>query len=172
MDLRYPIGRPQLPEEVTMNDIQAWIDDIQAAPDLLQRAVAGLTDEQLDTPYRPDGWTVRQVVHHLADTHLSTYLNFRLGLTQDTPNIAVNDVDASAELTDAKTAPIEMSLSLFQSLHQRWIALLKPLALKDYLRTVQSARGQRTLASLLGVYAWHGKHHVAHIEALRKRMGW
>ncbi|MFD1675506.1 YfiT family bacillithiol transferase [Alicyclobacillus fodiniaquatilis] len=173
MDLRYPIGKANLPEKIERSHIEAWIQDVLAAPSALNQAVAGLTKARLDTPYRPDGWTVRQLVHHLPDSHMPTYINFRLALTQDAPVIKSLDVNASTALTDCQTAGVEMSLQLFAALQQRWAALLQTMAFADFERTVQFPNGAlRSLATLLGIYAWHGKHHVAHITALRERMGW
>lgn len=171
-DLRYPIGGPELPENIDMTLIQSWIADVTAAPALLKQAVADLNEEQLDTPYRSEGWTLRQVVHHLPDSHMNTYLTFRTALTEDNPEIRSTDVDASGKLQDAKTADIHMSLDLFTALHARWVILLNSLNQQDFERTVQSSRGTRPLWVLLGIYAWHGKHHVAHIQSLRQRMGW
>lgn len=173
MDLQYPIGRPQFPEVITMEHIQAWIDDIEQAPKALCDAVDGLSSEQLDTPYRPEGWTVRQVVHHLPDSHMVTYLNFRTALCQDGAPMKSADVNGWAALVDSLTADVAMSVQLFTSLHQRWVALMKSMDQSDFDKAVVSAKGTpRSLVQLLGIYAWHGKHHVAHITSLRERMGW
>lgn len=173
IDLQYPIGRPELPEKVERLHIEPWIADMAAAPERLRLAVAQLTEEQIDTPYRPGGWTVRQVVHHLPDSHMNAYVSFRLGLTEDRPVLKSANVDAWAQLPDCKIADIQMSLDLFAALQERWVTLLQSLTASDFDRMVGTeARGDRSLATLLGIYAWHGKHHVAHIMSLRDRMGW
>lgn len=173
INLQYPIGRPDLPEKVERQHIEGWITEMAAAPEHLRQAVAGFTQEQIDTPYRPGGWTVRQLVHHLPDSHMNTYVSFHLGLTEDGPLLKSINVDAWARLPDCKTADIEMSLDLFAALQARWVNLLKGMSDSDFERTVRTeARGDRSLATLLGIYAWHGKHHVAHIMSLRDRMGW
>ena len=173
MDLRYPIGRFEFPEKVEMSHIESWIKDLEDTPKLLKEAVSGLTEEQLDTPYRPEGWTLRQVVHHLPDSHMNSYINYRLGLLEDNPTVRSTNVDALAQLFDAKTADIEWSLELLMGLHARWVMLLRTLKREDFDRTIQQpGRGERSLALLLGTYSWHGKHHIAHITSLRERMGW
>ena len=172
-DLRFPIGRFAMPEQVDMSHIEGWIKDLEEAPERLRQAVAGLDEKQLNTPYRPDGWTVRQVVHHLADSHMNSYINFRLGLLEDNPTVRATNVDALAGLLDAQTADIDLSLKLLMALHGRWVLLLRSLAAADFLRTTQTpGRGERSLATLLGIYAFHGKHHTAHITSLRERLDW
>jgi len=132
-----------------------------------------LSTEQLDTPYRPGGWTVRQVVHHLPDSHLNSYIRFRLALTEKEPTIKPYDQERWAELDDAKTAPIEPSLALLEALHQRWIMLLRSLIPADFARTFNHPEmGIVTLDATLRLYEWHGRHHTAHITSLRERMGW
>jgi uncharacterized damage-inducible protein DinB len=139
----------------------------------MRAAVAGLSDEQLDTPYRDGGWTVRQLVHHVPDSHLNAYTRFRLALTEPEPTIKPYDQAAWAELGDSRTAPIAMSLLLLEALHQRWVALLESLAAGDFERRFRHPEiGLVTLGEVLGMYAWHGPHHVAHITALRHRNGW
>jgi hypothetical protein len=172
-DLRYPIGRYEPPQPITATNRAEWLRDLEELPVNLKHAVAGLRDEQLDTPYRPGGWTVRQLVHHLPDSHLNSYQRFRLALTEEAPVIKTYNEAAWAELTDAKTAPIEMSLSLLTALHGRWITLLRSLNANDLKRTVRHPEwGEVTLDWMLGQYAWHSRHHVAHIASLRKREGW
>ncbi len=172
-DLRYPIGRYRPPEPVTAEDRREWIGEIERAPALLRSAVEGLSGEQLDTPYRPDGWTVRQVVHHLPDSHMNSYVRFRLALTEDEPVIKPYLEDRWATLPDAVSAPIGMSLDLLDSLHRRWVALLNSLTPEQLERAFRHPElGVRTLEWNLGLYAWHGRHHLAHIDALAKRMGW
>jgi DinB superfamily len=172
-DLRYPIGRYEPPKQVTAVTITEWLRDLEDLPANLKQAVAGLHDRQLDTPYRPGGWTVRQLVHHLPDSHLNSYQRFRLALTEEAPAIKTYNEAAWAELSDAKTAPIEMSLSLLTALHARWITLLRSLNADDLKRTVRHPEwGDITLDWMLGQYAWHSRHHVAHITSLREREGW
>ncbi len=172
-DLRYPIGKFTTPSQVTEAQRQQWIDEIAAAPATLRAAVSGLSDEQLDTPYRPDGWTLRQVVHHVPDSHLNAYVRFRWALTEDDPPIKVYDQTAWAELTDARTAPIDLSLVLLDAVHARWLLLLRSLSAADCARTIQHPdSGAMTVDDLLALYAWHGRHHAAHITSLRQREGW
>jgi uncharacterized damage-inducible protein DinB len=173
-DLRYPIGRFTRPTAVTPAERKAAIDAIAKAPGALRKAVASLTDAQLDTPYRPDGWTVRQVVHHVPDSHLNAYVRFKLGLTEDTPTVKPYDEAKWAELDDGKSKLVEDSLKLLEALHARWVLLLRRMQPADFARKVNHPEWDAPLSldSLLALYAWHGKHHVAHITALKKRMGW
>jgi uncharacterized damage-inducible protein DinB len=172
-DLRYPVGKFRAPDKIGADERNGWIGDISRLPAQLRSAVADLDDQQLATPYRPGGWTVRQVIHHLPDSHLNSYTRFRLALTEDNPVIKPYNEHAWAELTDAQTAPIELSLSLLDCLHERWVILLKSLTEQDFERTFQHPEsGQRTLGWNLGLYAWHGKHHLAQITHLRARQGW
>ncbi len=171
--LRYPIGRFAFDGAITEAVRHTWIEQIAQAPGELRSAVSGLSDEQLDTPYRPGGWTVRQVVHHLPDSHLNSYVRFRLALTEDAPTIKPYFEDRWAELPEASTAPVEISIALLESLHRRWVLLLRALTAEQWKRTfLHPERGAVTLEQNLGIYAWHGKHHVAQILALRQRMGW
>ena len=173
MDLSYPIGKPQIPETLNDTVIDSWIRDVEAAPALLRQAVAGLEEGQLDAPYRPDGWTVRQVVHHLADTHLHTYTNFKHALTEENPLIKPIDINAWAQLPDSISGDIEMSLLMFQGIQSRWAVLLRSMTRQDFERSLEHPKsGLRNLGTTLGVYAWHAKHHIAHITKLRERMGW
>lgn len=172
-DLRFPIGRFKMDQDITDDERQRLIEEIAEAPARLRAAVSGLSPEQLDTPYREGGWTVRQVVHHLADSHLNSYARFRLALTEDEPAIKTYHEDKWAELYDARTAPVELSLSLLESLHERWGLLLKSLTAKDWDRTFRHPDlGVVPLGKNVGLYAWHGKHHVAHITSLRESNGW
>jgi uncharacterized damage-inducible protein DinB len=152
---------------------QQWLADIDETPARLWAAVTGLTEAQLDTPYRPGGWTVRQLVHHLADSHLNSYVRFRLALTEDEPTIKPYDQELWANLSDARTAPAGLSLTLLDTLHQRWVLLLRSLKPEDFTRALKHPElGRVTLEKYLALYAWHGKHHVAHITGLRQRSGW
>lgn len=173
MDLRYPIGPFKFEGSVTEDQRERFIDQIEGTPAKLRAAVEGLSPEQLDTPYRPGGWTVRQVVHHLPDSHLNSYTRFKLALTEDEPTIKPYYEDRWAELDDARNAPIEISLALLGSLHQRWVLLLRSLAPQDFARTFRHPElGVVSLDKNVSLYAWHGRHHVAHITSLRERMEW
>jgi uncharacterized damage-inducible protein DinB len=172
-DLRYPIGKAEMERELAPERRQELIAWIETAPDRLREAVAGLNAEQLDTPYRPGGWTVRQVVHHVPDSHLNAYIRFKWALTENEPTIKTYDEGRWAELPDSRTVPVEVSLSLLENLHRRWVALLRALPAADFQKTLKHPdHGVITLDQLLGLYAWHGQHHVAHVTALRERMGW
>src|SRR5688572_26371057 len=172
-DLRYPIGRFRKVASLTAAEREAAIDAIAATPIRLRAAILGLTPEQLDTPYRPDGWTVRQLVHHVADSHINSYVRFRLAMTEDNPAIKSYEEARWAELEDARNAPIEISLALLDALHQRWVRLLRSLGPDDFSRTVNHPEhGTISLDSLLALYDWHGRHHVSHVTRLRQRMGW
>jgi hypothetical protein len=172
-DLSYPIGKFQAPQRYDDDLRRQFIKDIAEVPAKLRAAVRGLTHQQLDTTYRPGGWTVRQVVHHLPDSHLNAYIRFRLAMTEQEPTIKPYDEQLWAQLPDARTAPIEMSLDLLDSLHKRWVLLLKSLKPSDFSRTFRHPeRGIMTLDATLALYAWHCRHHVAHITSLRQRMSW
>ncbi|MBI4520157.1 MAG: bacillithiol transferase BstA [Gemmatimonadetes bacterium] len=172
-DLRYPVGHFKWDPDLTEAKRRGWMQAIGEAPRAMRAAVKGLTDQQLDTPYRPDGWTVRQVVHHVADSHLNAYVRFRLALTEENPTIKPYEQTRWAELSDARSAPVSVSLNLLDSVHERWSLLLKSLAPADFARTfLHPESGPQTLDSTLQLYAWHSRHHVAHITSLRERMGW
>jgi hypothetical protein len=173
VDLQYPIGRFEFPREVSDQDRARFIQEIAQTPSNLRAAVAGLSESQLDTPYRPGGWTVRQVVHHVPDSHMNSYVRFRLALTEDEPTIKPYDQSRWAELADSRTARIETSLALLESLHERWVLLLRSLSPEDWRRQFRHPElGVVSLEKNLALYAWHGRHHVAHITSLRERMGW
>ena len=173
MDLQYPIGRFEWRGPNSEADRRRYLDEIEQAPARMRAAVAKLSDSQLDTPYRPGGWTVRQVVHHVPDSHLNSYVRFRLALTEENPTIKPYDESRWAELTDARTAPIEISLAFLESLHARWILLLRSLRPEDFAREFRHPElGVVSLDKNIALYAWHGRHHVAHITSLRERMGW
>jgi len=173
MDLQYPIGKFQWEGAITNEQRKQLIAQIEQAPVQLRQAVAGLSQEQVNTPYRPNGWTVRQVVHHLPDSHMNTYIRFRLALTEDEPTIKPYDQERWAVLEDARTAPLELSLSLLESLHQRWVILLRSLPAQDFARTFRHPEmGVVSLDKYLALVAWHGRHHIAHITSVRERMGW
>ena len=173
-DLRYPIGpfKPHA-DPTTAEEKAALMDEIEAAPARLRTAVAGLDDAQLDTPYREDGWTVRQVVHHLVDSHVNAYVRFRWALTEDGPVIKPYEEKDWARLPDAMSAPVAVSLDLLDALHTRWLILLRAMAPEEFERPWTSPdSGELSVDVLLQLYGWHGKHHVAHITALREREGW
>jgi uncharacterized damage-inducible protein DinB len=172
-ELSYPIGKFKWEGDATDEGRQNLINEIAGTPARVRASVEGLSAEQLETPYRPGGWTVRQVVHHIADSHLNSYVRFRLALTEDEPTIKPYHEDRWAELDDARTAPLEVSLALLDSLHERWVHLLRSLKAEDFARTFRHPdMGVVSLDKNLGLYAWHGRHHVAHITGLRERMGW
>ena len=172
-DLRYPIGKFQRPENVSDDQRREFIDQIAAAPIRLALAVADLAPAQLDTPYRPAGWTVRQLVHHIPDSHMNAYVRFKLALTEDEPTIKPYEESRWAELADAKTPPIQPSLALLENLHTRWVMLLRSLAPGEWARKFRHPElGTMSLHQNLALYAWHGRHHVAHITSLRERNGW
>jgi DinB superfamily len=171
-DLRYPIGKFHRVESPSDAERRDFIAAIAETPAKLRESISGLNERQLDTPYRPAGWTVRQVVHHLPDSHMNSFVRFKLALTEDEPTIKPYDEARWAELADAK-APVGPSVCLLESLHERWIALLNSLSPSDWARTFRHPeRGTMTLSDNLQLYAWHGRHHVAHITALRERNGW
>jgi hypothetical protein len=173
VDQRYPIGEftwngPNTPEERTH-----LIEEIAVAPQRLRKAIAGLTEEQLNTPYREGGWTVRQVVHHVPDSHMNSYVRSKLALTEHEPTIKPYDEAKWAELIDARNAPVEPSLRLMDGLHHRWAMLLQSLSDEDVKKKfTHPEMGVVSIDKYIALYAWHGKHHVAHITSLRERKGW
>lgn len=172
MDERYPIGLFESSEEPSSTAVKGWINEIERTPQALRTAVTGLDEEQLITPYRAGGWTIRQVVHHLADSHLNAYMRFKLALTEDSPTIKPYNEQKWAELTDSQL-PIDVSLQLIDALHERWVSLLRSLTPTDLEKAFfHPESGQVTLGWNIGNYAWHGKHHIAHITSLRVRKGW
>ena len=173
MDLRYPIGEFKYEAPLTDAERQACLAIIEETPARMRAAVAGLNEEQLDTPYRPEGWTVRQVVHHVPESHLNSYIRFKLALTEDEPTIKPYHEDRWAQLEDASEAPIALSLDLLDALHGRWIWFLRSLKPEDFKCTFRHPElGIVSLDKNIALYAWHGPHHVAHITSLRERMGW
>jgi uncharacterized damage-inducible protein DinB len=172
-DLRFPVGKFRYDGPFTEQDKTSLLKQISEAPAQLRSAVQGLSESQLETPYRPDGWTVRQVVHHVPDSHLNSYVRFKLALTEDEPTIKPYAEDRWANLADTKATPLEVSLTLLDALHDRWVRLLRSLTAEDWKRKLRHPeRGTMTLEENLALYAWHGRHHVAHITELRKRMSW
>jgi uncharacterized damage-inducible protein DinB len=169
-DLRYPIGKYQ-PQPFSTKQLQEWVIDIQFLPQHIENAVLNLDEAQLEIPYRPQGWTVRQLVHHVADSHMNAYIRFKWGLTEDNPTIKPYDEAAWANLADTATIPINISLTLLHALHVRWVAVLKSMDEPAFNKTVfhPEHKKEMTLWHLLGLYAWHSRHHTAHITALRER---
>lgn len=172
MSERYPIGTFEFEGEISAQQREEWIRDIEDLPAQLKAAVQGLSEEQLNLPYREGGWNSRQVVHHIADSHMNSLIRFKLALTEDVPTIRPYYEDRWAELTDSKM-DIQVSLALIEALHTRWVVLLRSLGTEDYSRTFHHPESGKTLPLdyNLGVYAWHGKHHVAHIRTLRNKLG-
>ncbi len=171
-DLRYPVGPFKPMGALSDAEREKAIDHIAAAPKGLRHAVEGLSDAQLDTPYRPGGWTVRQVTHHVADSHLNAYVRIKLALTEDEPTICAYDQEQWAKQPDSEL-PIDVSLRLLESLHERWVALMRPQAPAAWKRTLAHPEmGVLTLDFMLQLYAWHGRHHTAHVTRLKEREGW
>lgn len=171
-DLRYPIGHFKPALTTTPEERVEHIAVLRELPDRLSDAVDSLDDMQLDTPYREGGWTVRQVVHHVADSHLNSYTRFKLALTEEEPTIKPYDEGAWAALPDSRT-PVDVSLTLTWALHERWVALLESMTEKDFQKKfVHPERGVQDLATTLALYDWHSRHHTAQITSLRARMGW
>jgi hypothetical protein len=172
-DLSYPIGKFHYSGVSTENDRRRYIDVIAACPANMRAAVAGLAPQQLDTPYRPGGWTVRQVIHHVPDSHINAYVRFKLALTENEPSVKPYDEAARAKLNDSREVPIEVSLSLLENLHTRWVSVLRAMHPEDFGRKLKHPElGIVELDRYVALYAWHSQHHVAHITNLRQRNGW
>jgi len=171
--LKYPIGRYPVEENIDKAAIDNFIREIELLPERLAEAVKGLTLQQLQTQYRPSGWTVQQVVHHIADSHLNAYVRFKLALTEDKPIIKPYDEKLWAELPDTKLVDINTSLNLIDSLHKRWTTLLKQLSKKELDKEyLHPESGMKNVRETISLYAWHCNHHLAHITSLKKRMNW
>ncbi|HSZ71626.1 MAG TPA: putative metal-dependent hydrolase [Cytophagaceae bacterium] len=172
--LQFPIGKYEAPQTLTQELVNGYIKDIASFPKRLLQAVKGLDKQQLDTPYRPGGWTIRQVVHHCADSHMNSLIRFKLALTEETPTIKPYYEERWAELADSKNMDITPSLLLLEGLHQRWVTLLQSLTAKDLEKTfIHPEHGKRfRLDENIGVYAWHCNHHLAHINTLKKNRNW
>jgi hypothetical protein len=172
-DLQFPVGKFAAQSLVTDDTRRTCIREISGAPAALRAAVAGLAAPQLDTPYRPGGWTVRQVVHHVPDSHMNAYCRFKFALTENNPAIKAYDEAAWANVADTAKTPLDVSLSLLDALHARWVVLLESMQAEDFARSLQHPeKGTITLDWMLQLYAWHGRHHAAHVTELRKREGW
>ncbi|MFZ0820025.1 MAG: putative metal-dependent hydrolase [Candidatus Acidiferrales bacterium] len=173
VDPRYPVGKFEKKGPPNSEERKRMIAVVAEAPAKLRAAVAGLNDKQLDTPYREGGWTVRQVVHHMADSHMNMYIRFRFGVTEPDPTIKPYDENTWAKLFDARTGPVDSSLAIIDGMHQRWVTLMREMREIDFMRSiVHPERGKMSLDDVLALYEWHGRHHVAHITSLRERMGW
>ena len=172
-DPRYPIGKFDYNITVTKEMRSEFIKTIEALPSQLRKEVENLSQQQLDTPYRDDGWTIRQVVHHIPDSHINSYVRFKLALTEDNPQIKTYEEHLWSELQDTFNTPIEVSLNLLESLHKRWVILLNSLTDEQFEKTFQHPEWKNiTLSKTLALYSWHSKHHLAHITELKKKMGW
>ena len=173
-DLSYPIGKFEWSGTLTPAERRRMIEQIAETPAKFRAAVAGLTPKQLDTPYRPGGWTVRQLIHHVPDSHLNAYIRLKLALTEVQPTIKPYEQQLWAELADSKHTPVETSLAMLEALHDRWVVLLRTLAPADFERLLVHPEQSAPLPVdwLIALYSWHGAHHTAHVTALRDRMGW
>jgi hypothetical protein len=172
-DLRYPIGK-YVPQPFSEKQLQEWLIDITNLPQHLENSVLNLDEIQVNTPYRPEGWTVKQLVHHVADSHMNAYIRFKLGLTEDNPAIKPYDEAAWAKLSDTENLPFNLSLTILHAVHARWVEILKNIKTEEWNRTVfhPEHKKEMTLWFLLGMYSWHSRHHTAHITSLRERMKW
>jgi hypothetical protein len=172
-DLRYPIGK-YISQPFSDKQLNEWLIDISNLPQHLENAVINLDEAQVNTPYRPEGWTVKQLVHHVADSHMNAYIRFKLGLTEDNPVIKPYEEAAWANLSDTRNLPFNLSLTILHALHARWVEIAKNITEEEWNRTVFHPEHKKeiTLWHLLGMYAWHGRHHTAHVTALKERMNW
>jgi len=173
MDLRYPIGQYQAKSSLTSVERAEAISQICETPKRMRDAVSGLSDAQLDTPYRPGGWTLRRLIHHVPESHMNAYVRLKLALTENEPTIKPYDENLWSQIPDAHETPIETSLWLLEALHRRWDVLLRSVPQADFARRFRHPEiGPVTVDNLVHHYAWHGRHHVAHITSLRQREGW
>ena len=172
-DPRYPVGPFEPRQQLTSAERRGMIEQIAATPARMREAIAGLDDTQLDTPYRDGGWTVRQVIHHVPDSHMNAFIRLKLALTEEQPTIKPYDEAAWATLPDAHDTPVEVSMTILESVHARWTGLLRALSEEQFRRTLlHPDHGVMTIDWLVSMYAWHGRHHVGHITSLRERLGW
>jgi len=172
--LKYPLGRYQPSDDIAPAQLAAWIEELATFPSRLRMVAESLSKDQLDTPYRPEGWTLRQVIHHLADSHMNAYIRFKLAITEEHPTIKPYNEKLWAECAESKFGPIASSLDLLETLHARWVLFLNTLEPADFERTYFNPEQQKSsaLKNVLGVYAWHGAHHLAHITETQKRHAW
>ena len=170
---QYPIGK-YVEQPFSEKQLQEWLNDIRFLPENLEHAVLNLDEAQLETPYRDGGWTVKQLVHHVADSHMNAYIRFKLGLSEENPTIKPYNQDAWAQMPDTKNLPINLSFTILHAMHRRWYEILINISTEQWNRTGvhPEYNKQMTLWYLLGMYAWHSRHHTAHINSLRERMGW
>ncbi len=173
-ELRYPIGKVKLPEVITPKHIKAWISILEETPEKLKYLVRNLNEKQLDTPYRDGGWTIRQVLHHLVDSHMNSYIRFKWTLTEEEPVIKAYFEERWADLADTKDAPVDLALQALEALHAKWTYLLQGLNPDQLKRCFihPESNSKVSLEQNIGIYAWHSEHHIAHIEQLMKRQGW
>ena len=172
-DPRYPIGKYEA-QPYSEKQLEEWLNDIKFLPQHLENSILNLDDAHLNTPYRDGGWTVKQLVHHVADSHMNAYIRFKLAITEDNPVIKTYREELWAEMVDTRNLPVNISLTLLHALHSRWYEILKNISVEDYQRTVfhPEHKKEMTLWFLLGMYAWHSRHHVAHVTELRKKQAW
>jgi len=172
-DPRYPIGKFNRVSSLTAAERATCIEQVAAAPAQFRRAITGLTPAQLETPYREGGWTVRQVAHHVPDSHMNAYLRFKFGITEDSPAIKAYEEKDWARTPEVAATPVDVSLALLDALHVRWVTLLRAMTPEQFARTIKHPEmGATSLDTMLAMYAWHGRHHTAHVTSLRERMGW
>ena len=173
-ELKYPIGRFKAPATFTEQQLKGWIEDIGHLPSNVEIAIQHLDEHQLQTPYRPDGWTIQEVVHHLPDSHMNSYIRFKLALTENNPVIKPYEEGLWAELPDVKLTPVNVSVTLLHALHVRWVNLMNNMTAKDFDKTVFHPERKKEIAlkEMVALYAWHGQHHLMHIVRLKERMGW
>lgn len=170
-NLSFPIGEYVIPKEITAGHLRAWTEMIEELPEQLEKILSRLTEDQLNTPYRPGGWTVKELIHHLADSHMNAYIRLKLGMSEDNPTIKPYDQDAWVDMPDSEM-PAAVSLAIIRGIHARWVYVLKPF--QDWGRTIfhPELKTSMRLDELTGMYAWHGAHHLAHIKGLVEREGW
>ncbi|HVK97635.1 MAG TPA: putative metal-dependent hydrolase [Flavisolibacter sp.] len=173
MDLKYPIGAYE-PQEFSDDVKEDWLADIKFLPSVLESLLTNLDEQQIKIPYRPGGWTVHQLVHHVADSHINAYMRFKLGYTEDNPTIKTYEQDRWVITADVENLPVNISLTLLHALHSRWYEFLRSFSVEDFQKTIYHPEHKKefTLWHLLGMYAWHSRHHAAHIRSLRERMDW
>ena len=171
-DLQYPIGKFNCPEIISMDQVNNWIQEIETLPVRIETLIKGFTEDQLETSYRPGGWNARQLIHHIHDSHHNGYIRFKWALTEDNPTIKAYNEQKWAELFDSKTAPIQLSLDVIKALHAKWVYFLKGLDDKDLKRAFIHPEGNVSisLAEDIGIYAWHGNHHLAHLEIIANKV--
>ena len=172
-DVRYPIGKFSPIDNANEEQINSFINQLERQPVIARQSIEGLSEEQIGTPYRPEGWTVRQVIHHIADANINAYSRFKIALTEDEPTIKLWDEVTWAELEDSRKAPVELSLAILDAIHARWSILLRSLRIADFKRKlIHPQMGKMALSDCIQFYVWHGNHHVAQVQSFRDRMHW